>query len=210
MNIIQLKGFLKRNFKLRIRNKLQLTFELYQQIIIIVVLVVYNFIFVSEKFSAESYNVEVLDGKFQSVDLFINPDNADIRSLGNLIQTHYYFLKIKYFNNSIDMKNYYELNNNGSSIDFFKETFGLEFLNFPFNYKLYHKYEPLLFSQNKIQLFTNANECRNSSLLYNMCGGNKLRYNGLAFLQYALDSSINKVHFFYFLKTILVYFKASS
>nr|APD26541.1 ATP-binding cassette transporter subfamily A member 5 X1 protein [Brachionus koreanus] len=193
MNLIKLKGFLKRNFKLRIRNKLQLTFELYQQIIIIIVLVVYNFLFVSEKFSPESYNVEPLDGKFQSVDLFINPDNSEIRLLGQLIKTHYSFLEIKYFNNSNDMRQYYESNYDGSSIEFIKETFGLEFLNFPNNYKLYHKYEPLLFSQNKIQLFTNANECRNSSLLYNMCAGNKLRYDGLAYLQYALDSSINKL-----------------
>nr|QNH67926.1 ATP-binding cassette transporter subfamily A member 5 X3 [Brachionus plicatilis] len=193
MNLIQLKGIFKRNVKLRIRNKLQVTFEIYQKVIIVAVLIAYNFLFVSEKFSPEIYNAEILDGKYKSIDLFINPDNEQTRQLGKLIQTHFYFLKIEYFNNSNDMIRFYE-SRNGSSIEFIKETFGLEFLNFPNNYKFYHKYDPLLFSQNKIQLFTNGNECRNESLLYNLCGGNKLLYNGFAYLQYVLDKSINQLN----------------
>nr|QNH67864.1 ATP-binding cassette transporter subfamily A member 5 [Brachionus rotundiformis] len=189
----QLSGFIKRNFKLRIRNKLQLTFEIYQKITILIVLIVYNFLFVSEKFPPETYNAEILDGRFQTVDLFISPDNQQTRNLGDLIKTRYLFLKLKYFNTSDQMIQFYDANSNGSSIEFIKETFGIEFSDFPNSYKLYHKYEPLLFSQNKIQLFTDSRECRNGSLLYNLCGGNKLLYDGLAYLQYVLDSSINKL-----------------
>ena len=196
MKIIQLKGFIKRNFKLRVRNKLQIIFEAYQQALIIFVLILFNFLFVSEKLPPETYNFGILNENHVTVDLFINPDNIQTRSFGKILQTYYSFIEIKFFKNSKEMIQYYDSGNNQSSIDFFKETFGLEFLDFPNTYKLYHKYEPELFSNNKVNLFTNGNECRNTSYLYNLCAGNKLLYNGLAYLQYVVDGSIKKVYFF--------------
>ncbi len=62
---------------------------------------------------------------------------------------------------------------------------GIEFSDnkFPFEYKLYHKWDDVLFDNNKVKLMSNGNECRlNTSNIispyYYSCAGNKLVYYG--------------------------------
>ncbi|CAF0971462.1 unnamed protein product, partial [Brachionus calyciflorus] len=190
MSLIQLKGFFKRNVKLRVRNKLQLVFEIYQQIIILSVLIIYNYAFVSEKLPSEKYNPESLRDSLLSKNLFIYPDNSQTRLLGNYLQFEIFSLKLKFFNDTKQMKEFY-LNFNEKSVSYI-ETFGLEFTRFPTEYKIYHKYDEILFAGNKINYFADSRDCRNGTFTYSICAGNKIVYNGLAYLQYKLDASIKK------------------
>ncbi|CAF1026053.1 unnamed protein product [Brachionus calyciflorus] len=191
MSLLQLKGFFKRNLKLRLRNKLLLGFEIYQQAVILLVLIIYNYAFQSEKFPSEEYYPEILKDSLLSKNLFIYPDNSETRLLGNYLQTELIKLKLMFFNDTKYMKEFY-FNFNESTISYI-ETFGLEFTRFPSEYKIYQKYDQIFLDGNKIKYFADSRDCRKKTFGYSLCAGNKIVNNGLAYLQYKLDTSINKV-----------------
>nr|QUF59433.1 ATP-binding cassette transporter Abca5 [Brachionus angularis] len=187
---LQLYGFLKRNLKLKIRNKVQLLPEIYNPLSILAVLVIFSFVFKSEKYEPEKYKAENLP--FSSrFDLYITPSNSETIQLGNLLKQNILSIfQLKFFNQTSEMKKLY-LNSSEESL-----IYGLEFTNldkFPFEYKIHHNYEDDLIYKNKYLLNTNSKECRkNSTIYYKGCAGNKMVYNGLSTLKFYLDLNIKK------------------
>jgi hypothetical protein len=189
----QLSGFMKRNYKLKIRNKFQTLSEIYNMSIILITLVMFSYIFKSKVLEPVSYDaIPINDISLTSIDVYISPNNQDTIKIGNLIKSNTSNFFIKYFNNSNDMKQAY--NNRSNST--FRKCFGIEFLNnnFPYQYKLYNNWEDSLYSNTKVNIFADSRECRKDlSESWKNCAGNKVVYNGLVWLQYNLDLAIKNV-----------------
>jgi hypothetical protein len=189
----QLQGFLKRNFILKYRNKFQTVMEIYNPLAILAILILFSFIFKSERFEAEDFNVENITTPFLGLELYISPDRIGAREITAKIK---YINSVKYFNSTDEMKrNYTE----SADADRLRTHIGVAFNqnHFPFEYKLFTQWDDELFSRKKAQLVSDSRRCRKNltSILndYRSCAGNKLLYNGLAYFQYNLDLAIKIV-----------------
>lgn len=191
----QLFAFLKRNYILKYRNKFQTLPEIYHPLSILAVLVLFNYLFSTEKFDPVQYAPETLGRTYLTINAYIYPNTSETQSIARLIKLNYYNIVTRFYNDTDQMKNSYL--NISSKDSFINRHFGVEFSNrnFPFEYKIYSKYDDYLFKNNKVVLKGNGKECRkisNSSFqsAYESCAGNKLVYNGFANLQYNLNSAI--------------------
>lgn len=196
----QLFGFMKRNFKLKIRNKFQTLSEIYNMSIILAILVMFSYLFKSKVVDPVSYDATPINEISRTnIDVYITPNNPSTNKLGDLIKSNSFNFMIKYFDNSDVMKETY--NNRSSSS--FRSCFGIEFSNesFPYKYKLYNIWDDLLYSNTKVNLFADSRECRQDSIgSWKNCAGNKVLYNGLAWLQYNLDLAIKNVSIIIFIR----------
>lgn len=192
---VQLFGFMKRNIKLRYRNKLLFGLEIYQLIAILAVLIIYTFLFPAKEFGPEEYTPETIQNNYLDKFLYIYPNSSEIQKLGSLVESGARNLKIRYFNNTEKMKEFFE-----SQVDkkySFTSLFGIEFEQFPSKYKLYHEYVDNMYDGNKVRYFSNGNECRKSEILtfFEKCSGNIFVYDGTTFVQYHLNNALAKVIF---------------
>lgn len=199
----QLIGFLKRNLKLKLRNKFQIFPELYNPFSILLVLILFNFIFKSENYGPEQYEPENFESfSIYTMRLYFYPDTNLTRTIANSMRLEKFNVKRKFFSEISKMKSEYLTDSfNRSVFDIF---YGIEFSpeNLPYEYKIYNAYDEKFFKGNKVILTANGKECRkNGSFLltafYKECAGNTMRYNGFAELQFNLDRAIKKVCFFY-------------
>ncbi|RNA41260.1 ATP-binding cassette sub-family A member 5-like isoform X1 [Brachionus plicatilis] len=189
---VQLFGFMKRNIKLRYRNKLLFGLEIYQLIAILAVLIIYTFLFPAKEFGPEEYTPETIQNNYLDKFLYIYPNSSEIQKLGSLVESGARNLKIRYFNNTEKMKEFFE-----SQVDkkySFTSLFGIEFEQFPSKYKLYHEYVDNMYDGNKVRYFSNGNECRKSEILtfFEKCSGNIFVYDGTTFVQYHLNNALAK------------------
>ena len=193
----QILGFIKRNFLLKVRNKVQTVPEIYNPLTLLAVLVLFNYILPSERFDAVTPTAEIFPNNAYIMSQgYIVPDTPETRSIGQqLMQVKYLFKNIMYFNNTDDMKAVY-LNQSKYS-----DNFGIEFAKdkFPYEYTIFTKWDTQLFSSKGVNLFTNGNLCRPNKSYnfqnYKECGGNRVVYNGLTTLQYSLDKIIKSVSY---------------
>ena len=195
----QLDGFIKRNFKLKFRNKAQLISEIYNPTIILVILILFNYLFKNQILPAASFSPEDLNKPVLYQNVYVFPDNKMTKSIIDQMSNLTIKYRFQMFEKLDDMKSAY-LKEVESTTDIF---WGIEFpsQNFPYEYKLYHKWDDVLFANNEVKLTGNGNLCRPDwsggvlSILYYDCNGNKLVYDGFSFLQSKLDYSIKKVNF---------------
>lgn len=192
----QIRGFIKRNFLLKVRNKVQTVPEIYNPITLLAVLVLFNYILPSERLDAVVPPVQTFPSDdFIRASGYIVPDTPETRSIGQQLQAvKWLFRDIQYFNSSDDMKVAY-LNESSK----WSSYLGIEFAKdkFPFQYTLYTAWDSALFSDKSVNLFANGNLCRPNKSYnyesYDKCGGNRVIHNGLATLQYSLDKIIKSV-----------------
>lgn len=195
----QLFGFIKRNFILKYRNKLQTWPELYTPILILLTLVLFNYVFTNERLSQEQFKAEPFPLNISlplSSYLYISPNNTQTRTIGSLINNHLKFHYNKYSNNSKLLKDKYA----SDSANYKRMlAFGIDFSskNFPFQYTIYSQWNNDLFDGNKVRLFANSDSCRKNSseifkLGYTKCAGNKYVFNGLSTLKFYIDYVIKK------------------
>jgi hypothetical protein len=190
----QLQGFLKRNFLLKYRNKFQTFMEIYNPLAILGVLIIFSFAFKSEKFQAQDFKEENITSPLLGLELYISPDSLETREIAGKIK---YINSVRYFNNTDEMKRNYTLTADGDTL---RTHIGVSFNQnrFPYEYKLFSKWDDELFGKKKAQLLTDSRRCRKNltDLLndYQTCAGNKLLYNGFAYLQYNLDLAIKSVN----------------
>ena len=193
----QVRGFIKRNFLLKVRNKVQTVPEIYNPLTLLAVLVLFNYILPSERLDAVVPPVEAFpSSEFIYAQGYIVPDTPDTRNIGQQLKTvKWLFKEINYYNTSDEMKAAY-LNETSSLASYF---YGIEFAKdkFPFEYTLYTQWDAALFSDKSVNLFMNGNVCRPNKSYnyesYKKCGGNRPVYNGLSTLQYSLDKIIKPV-----------------
>jgi hypothetical protein len=191
----QLFGFMKRNYKLKIRNKFQTLSEIYNMSIILAILVMFSYLFKSKVLEPVNYDAIPINNSRTSVDVYITPNNQNTLKIGTMIKINYSNYLIKYFDNSNQMIEAY---NNRSSTSF-TNCFGIEFTNdsFPYQYKLYNNWDDSLFSNSKVNIFADSRECRKDLIVSSgNCAGNKIIFNGLALLQYNIDLAIKNVNIF--------------
>lgn len=192
----QLYGFLKRNLKLKYRNKMQTLPEIYNPVTILAILILFSFLFKSENLPATEYKPEYL-GSNALVKILIYPDNNNTQFIGDLVKKNglFSFNAIKYFNSTDYMKKFYL---NQSDLQVY-DYIGIEFsdTNFPYLYKLYTKWDDALFNYKSAKLTADGRVCQINTTdflnVYENCAGNKLVYNGLSYIQSVLDASIKSV-----------------
>jgi len=189
----QLRGFLKRNFLLKYRNKYQTLMEIYNPLAILAILILFSFVFKSERFEAEDYKPQNISSPLLDIELYTCPDTIGARKIVAQIKNIY---TVKFFNNTDEMKkNYTE----SAQVDRFRTHIGVEFNqnSFPNEYKLYSQWDDEFFSRKKAQLLFDSRRCRKNTTNilndYRECAGNKLLYNGFAYFQYNLDLAIKTV-----------------
>jgi hypothetical protein len=189
----QLLGFVKRNIKLKIRNKLQTTSELYNISIILAVLVFFNYFFKPEVLIPVSYKSQYLPTT-SGLNVFIAPNNEKIKNISDMMSSsNPRTFSIRYFNSAIEMKEAYANQSYNAT-----SCFGIEFNDdpkiFPYEYKLFTSSEKELFSDTKANIIKDSRTSRNDELgIWKTTFGNQLVFNGLSFLQYSLDSAIKNV-----------------
>lgn len=191
----QLLGFIKRNLILKYRNKFQTFPEIYNPIVILIVLIIFNISFKPVNYDPIQYAAEDLSfSLIYNYYVFIYPNNGNTTIVGNELAKSIFI--VKYFGSIDDMKSEY-LNRtaNGST---FNRIFGIEFSDmnqFPYQYKMYNQWDDSLFQNQKVLTSANGNLCRNKTdYTYQTCAGNTLVYNGFSYLQSKLNLAIKKVN----------------
>nr|APD26543.1 ATP-binding cassette transporter subfamily A member 5 X2 protein [Brachionus koreanus] len=194
--IVQIFGFIKRNIKLRYRNKILFGLEIYQLIAITVFLIILTFLFPAKDYKPEEYAAKSVKYNYLDKFLYICPNSSEIQKLGSAIESEAGYLKVRYFSDKLKMRDFFvsQVDKNHS----YTSIFGVEFDQFPSKYKLYHEYLSSLYNDNKAVYFSNGNQCRKSEILtFETCSGNVFVYDGTSFVQYHLNKAIVK----YFNKT---------
>lgn len=199
----QIRGFLRRNLLLKIRNKAQTAPEIYNPISLLAVLIMINYLLPSERLPNVDYPPEPFPPMLYNLNNFyFVPDNAQTRLIGQKLKEKItIYNPIKYFDDVSDMQMAY-LNDSGGNSGF--SGFGLEFEeakgNFPFDYKLHTKWKDSLFTYKSVNLFANGNVCRKNSTdylnYYKDCAGNEIVYNDVSLVQYTIDSILKSVYIY--------------
>ena len=189
----QFRGFLKRNVKIKYRNKTQTISEVATIVIIMILLILFNVFFKTESFKPIEF--EAIKLKNLTLNIFITPNETRTHYLGNsLIQDNPNIKSIQYYNNRSTMENAYLKSH-------LENIFGIEFLKYPNSYTIYTKWDDQLFEDDTV--ISNSNDdnyCRmkNDFRLYELCAGNLLVYNGFSYVQFILNKAIFKVRFWFF------------
>lgn len=200
----QLIGFIKRNFILKYRNKLQTLPEIYTPILILIALVIFNYVFEYQTLKAEVFQDEEFPFKFNislNSYLYISPNDTQTQMIGNDIKNYMNFHYIRFFNTSSALKERYAKDAENYNHTF---AFGLDFTKTNYNmsvfdYKIFTEWTSELFDGSQVKLFSDSDMCRkNDEILnfaYNKCAGNKYVYNGLSSLKLYIDYLLKKVRF---------------
>jgi hypothetical protein len=188
----QFRGFLKRNFIIKCRNKTQTLTEIIMIVLVLVVLIFFDIFFKARKFDVAKYDPVSIGQEFVSLKLLMMPNTSQVHKLGDYLRRENAKIdQITYFDNKTEMEDFYL--KEGTDL-----TFGIEFYaKNIFTYKIYTKWQDELFNDTSVMLTADSRECRIRNMttfnFYENCAGNKLVYNGFTFLQYHLNFNIIKV-----------------
>jgi hypothetical protein len=188
----QFRGFLKRNFLIKYRNKTQTLTEIITIIIVLVILIFFDRYFKARKYDVVKYDPVSIGQDFVSLNIFMMPDTSLIHKIGDYLRRNNSKIgQITYFNNKTEMEDYYLKTGTDG-------TFGVHFTGKDLTtYTIYTKWEDALFNDTNVMLTTDSRDCRiRNATTFNFfenCAGNKLVYNGFTFLQYHLNFNIIKV-----------------
>lgn len=197
---IQLFCFVRRNFIVKYRNKLQFISELLFPLTLLLLLIILHYMF-SPIYHKESFSlVEKFPSyhtKNEPLNLFIIPYNNQTKKIVEFLDNELRIENVKYSFTYKEMKEMYVRERKLSKKDV--QSFGLEFSdkNFPFDYTIYKEWSEDLFYKDNVNLFGESFQCNKSSTdifnLYKNCAGNKYVYDGLSAIKYYTDLAIKKV-----------------
>lgn len=192
----QLKGFLKRNYLLRFRNRPQLLWEVVAIVFLIVTLVLFSYFFRAEQLPSAEFNPINVPSDFR-LNVLISPNNTDTISIGDLMTNNRNNITLTYFNGHSDMQKYYRSMRNEKGI-----WFGVEFndLDNLTHYRMHVPWDDALFDEDgSVRLFADsmsAMKCRNVSnnnpYQFQFCAGNMFAYNGFSYFHSILNFAIIK------------------
>jgi ATP-binding cassette, subfamily A (ABC1), member 5 len=197
----QLYAFVKRNFLLKYRNKLQTFSEIYTPILILAVLIAFSFLFPNQRLNAETYEAETFPPNIgssirSSSYLYIAPNDSKTKNLVDLINEKLKFKYIKYFEDLNSLEKAYKNDSKFIVGNYF--AYGVDFRsdNFPYKYDILMQYSSEIYTNNHLKIFSDQFIlCRRNStnllnLTYGGCAGNKYLYNGLSSLKFYTDLAI--------------------